>query len=988
MSLSRRRFLSGASSLAISAWSFDLAIAGINNPGSGAAAPSAPTGKFIQVAAGAASVTGNEYPFINFMKTWAFTQVSDYTTFVGTLNDDGYPQTSPTHNYFGGINIPTSLTGVGTSWVMKWTGKSGDSSNNTGMGFSTLGGSVVSGGAFVSGPTTGGFNFVGTNGRVVFTFNQSSQLQVIFSLPATMVLDGTLANIVLCPLTQEAAFDAGEIFNSTYIASMRALNPRALRVVNWNAVNSPSGSQLTQLAGAMPATALTYWPRFVPGFWCGSASGTNTYTVTAGSGISSIVDGTTVHCVFTNSGSISGVTLAISGKTDPFGTTNIPILDLGCGALQTNAVNAGAIWTLIYDAGMKAWLGVIGGQGNRDGIQIGVPLSVQIALCNKLNIDLYLNLPHHATDALITSWATTIKNTLNSNLTCWYEISDEIWNFGYTSTAWFRARGTVLGWANTFNNQAMFSFYGLKFRQWSALIKTAYGAQTNYKRLLNFQAFGDLSIQQFLLEGQAIGPQALTITSISASATTPTVTGSTAVKYLDGQQVRLTVSGTGAIGALNGTTAYVSSPSGSTFLLSSTPYPTFTPISTAGGTFSSGSSQTLYSANGGTDYSSFPNRPVDWADAISYATYYYGAQLRWVNNPAPDGGYTETEGGFAINAGTLAASVQLQTSLAHGYTTGQRVQLNGFTGTGWLGLNGQSAFVTVVDATHFTVPINSSGFPAYSGNGGNVSRYADAMAGLVTAGANYASGVPASMASAIAWLDGDIRAGTNYTSTVAHECISSLNSTANGGAGIYPIWEGVAASYDAARTGAGMPLLQIICYEGGMQGLIPAISLLTQLGRTTSSSCTFNIGNVQAVHQVAHGYQNGFRISLPSGSLPTGGQINSFTDYFVTGATADDYGISASYHNVSAITATGTAGTATVVADTNGLDNLLDAYKHSSTFQATVKFQLDQFFASGPHAYLGAWYEMAIEDNWSLYPFDIYGTPFTSWNALAAYHYP
>jgi len=977
--LSRRSFLGGASVAALLKAKRIHAKDGI------------PRGQFIQVASAAGSVTGQEYPFINFMKNWAYTQPTGGSyAFVSTLNDDGYPQSALQADYGGVVLIPPSLTGPGTTWVFKWKGKAGDSSNNQGLAFTTIGGSVSVGRGFVVGSTATSLNFVGRNGRIVFTFHQSSTVGQAFKMNAGMVVNGTLSDIVLCPLELEAAHDAGELFNPQYLASMRALNPRGLRTTNWTAVNSAAGSNLTQLAGQMPTTALSYWSRFVPGFWCGNATGTNAYTVARGAGITAIVDGTTIQCVIVNANSISGVTMAVNGLMDPFGTIDIPILDIGGGALAGNAIQANLPWTLIYDAGLRAWLGVYGGRGNRDGIQTGVPLSVQIALCNELNIDLYLNLPPHATDALITSWATTIKDTLNPRLTCWYEISDEIWNFGYSSTSWFRQSGAKRGWAYTSNSQGMFSFYALKFRQWSELIKMAYGSQTNFKRLLNFQAFGDGNINNYLLNGSALGSMALTLTGISASATTPTVTASSIVKYVDGQQVVLAVSGTGAIGALNGMTVYVSSPSGNRFLLSSTPYPKFTPISTAGGTFSSGSSQTLYGAAGGIDYTAFPNRPVDWCDALSYATYYYGAQLRWIEgNTGGDNGYLTMERSIAINAATRANTCAIQTSRAHGYSTGQRVQFNDFTGA-WVSLNGQSAFVTAVDATHFTVPVDTSGFAsAYSSNGGDVSRYADIMSDFVAAGRNYASGDPTLMNKAIAWMDSDIRAGPLLNGNVASETLSSLNSTANGGHGIYPLWESVAKSYDAARESAGMPKLQVVCYEGGMQGLIPQIPTLTQLGRTASAICTLNIGSTPAVTQTAHGYRNGFRIRFASsGSLPSGGQINPNVDYFVMNAATDSYDVSSSYYNQVAITLTGRqSGTVTVTADTNGLDNLLNGYKTSATFQATVKFQFDQFFEQA-HSYLAAWYELAVPDNWSLYPFDIYGTPFTSYDALKVYQFP
>ena len=65
-----------------------------------------------------------------------------------------------------------------------------------------------------------------------------------------------------------------------------------------------------------------------------------------------------------------------------------------------------------------------------------------------------------------------------------------------------------------------------------------------------------------------------------------------------------------------------------------------------------------------------------------------------------------------ISAVTNAAAAKM-TSAAHLLTTGDIVQITGFT-VGWTGANGTFT-VTVVDANNFTIPVDSTAFGAISG---------------------------------------------------------------------------------------------------------------------------------------------------------------------------------------------------------------------------------------------------------------------------------
>ncbi|WP_334483264.1 hypothetical protein [Bradyrhizobium algeriense] len=153
----------------------------------------------------------------------------------------------------------------------------------------------------------------------------------------------------------------------------------------------------------------------------------------------------------------------------------------------------------------------------------------------------------------------------------------------------------------------------------------------------------------------------------------------------------------------------------------------------------SGAVYPKYAAKGFPNYNAAPNRPIDYCDVLSYATYYSGAQC--VNF---DGNY--------LRVGAAA------------------------------------------------------------------------IAGLLAAADDYATAVPTKMASALAFLDNDIRTGTLATGTAGSETLLALNSGANRGVGIYPAWEAVAKTFDKP----------VACYEGGHESWYPSAATCTALGISTT----------------------------------------------------------------------------------------------------------------------------------------------------------
>lgn len=245
-------------------------------------------------------------------------------------------------------------------------------------------------------------------------------------------------------------------------------------------------------------------------------------------------------------------------------------------------VTSGQGGTLYYDALMDAW------QLNNAGSDMGPPIEVLVALCNKLQKDLWYCFYVSARTADCVADATYVKNNLSPGLVAHFEYGNELWNSGFDQWHQGITRGAQFG-LSFGNNVSWMSYFGYRFAEIMAAIKVAYPAA---KAVMAVQGAGDTTVDTSYFKG----------TSLKSST----------IRYWS-----------------------------------------FNPVD--------------YSVNG--------NRPIDFADYISYAVYYYGSQ-----------------------------TLQFDTEYV----------------------------------------------------GSSSTRLSD----LITAADNYATGVPATMDSALQWLDNDIRHGT------------------------------------------------------------------------------------------------------------------------------------------------------------------------------------------------------------------------------------
>ncbi|MBN1763776.1 MAG: hypothetical protein JW860_00835 [Sedimentisphaerales bacterium] len=75
----------------------------------------------------------------------------------------------------------------------------------------------------------------------------------------------------------------------------------------------------------------------------------------------------------------------------------------------------------------------------------GVALEYQIQLCNTLNKDIWVCIPHQADDDYVTQAARLLRDTVNPDLKIYVEYSNETWNGMFSQAGYVSTMGTALG---------------------------------------------------------------------------------------------------------------------------------------------------------------------------------------------------------------------------------------------------------------------------------------------------------------------------------------------------------------------------------------------------------------------------------------------------------------------------------------------------------------------------------------------------------------
>jgi hypothetical protein len=128
-----------------------------------------------------------------------------------------------------------------------------------------------------------------------------------------------------------------------------------------------------------------------------------------------------------------------------------------------------------------------------------VAYEYMIQLCNHTQSNMWICIPQAANDDYVTQLATLIRDTLDENLICYVELSNEVWNGIFTAQGYFRDFATAAGIAGT-DFQKTMRGYSRRAVQCFDIFDTVFGADrpTRVKRVLAGQTqntgVGDLAL--------------------------------------------------------------------------------------------------------------------------------------------------------------------------------------------------------------------------------------------------------------------------------------------------------------------------------------------------------------------------------------------------------------------------------------------------------------------------------------------------------------
>lgn len=745
----------------------------------------------------------------------------------GLFDDDGYLIGSPS------ANVSLTFPPANTMW---------NSVNNPPGTYRLLVGSGIqfSGWVFnfaiTSCSTTGqvavtnctgsGANTVSTTGSGGGTLTFTTAVtQISTYFPASGTYSRSGGNMALYRVSDEAAYQAGEIFTPEYLATVIGAKPRVVRPMGWVQAGAGNfnGESLWRYRNTL--TSITWGNRYPSGAWAGTISGTDQYTASAPTDVSSFADGTVVmgnvsnaatqRFVITNAvsnggnvqftvASTTGLSPAaqvyvgnVQGTTEANGvqtiltvdsattfTINVPFVHAYIAPGVGQNVSVACTQTLTVTGIGTTFLadrnGKVSCTSTGNNVAVGVGTFVyDIVLgvfkyysgnyTSSVPIEAQVQLANRVRASLwatIPPWATNDYALNWATIACASLTSNLFFIPEYSNEIWNFAFpqslwATEVGTALGFSS-SVHSWYGLRVRQiMGGVIPTAC-PNGKYYRIMAYQAAGDSTTVTYRFNGTNLVPGNANYNSYTGSA----------------------------------------------------------------------------------NYSAFPNRPIDVVENIANAPYASGSNLC----QGPDFGCTPTSAnapffqalitayeasdnstvvslidedmrnGVASKQSVTASGTTFTTTGAHGFTTSSLVGFQVTGGTIYSGI--------VANTLYKVSSTSSAGCPGAVTCNFTIQGYV----GGFNSGANINAGSAGT---------GAVTVGLNSTGS-AHNFMT-LGST------WWQFAEANAALYDSIRTSNSMPLLRVTQYEGNLepQGLSAAqcvtLGIITSPPDGTGALCASEI---------------------------------------------------------------------------------------------------------------------------------------------------
>lgn len=111
----------------------------------------------------------------------------------------------------------------------------------------------------------------------------------------------------------------------------------------------------------------------------------------------------------------------------------------------------------------------------------GASVEVMVALANTTRTDPWFTLPHMASDAYIRAFAAYVRDHLDPGLVARFELSNEVWNWGFDQAHYAQAEAARLWGAEV--EGGWMQWYGMRAAQMAGIVADVFGAETGTRAL-------------------------------------------------------------------------------------------------------------------------------------------------------------------------------------------------------------------------------------------------------------------------------------------------------------------------------------------------------------------------------------------------------------------------------------------------------------------------------------------------------------------------
>jgi hypothetical protein len=171
--------------------------------------------------------------------------------------------------------------------------------------------------------------------------------------------------------------------------------------------------------------------------------------------------------------------------------------------------------TLVYEARLDAWLTLSAAGNNTQtpaagiiclGFAPSIPLAVQVHLCNAFNCNLWMNYPIMTDEESCAQAVSHVCANLNSGLSLYTEVSNEIWNPAFIPQNYYLSLGPVFHNIPPGNNKGFYSPHGYMVARLAEVGAAAWGARdaSEYRPNYMVQAGGDATFAAYGCETQLV----------------------------------------------------------------------------------------------------------------------------------------------------------------------------------------------------------------------------------------------------------------------------------------------------------------------------------------------------------------------------------------------------------------------------------------------------------------------------------------------------